>query len=129
MDELEIQKIKRETINDLIKLVYKKQEDVFSNGRYGKATKELYGEYIGLGKAIEILEIEYTKVNGKKSKFEEMVKKVKQEVRKERLKKVIQLTKKGYVYDKNGIVPQESGEHCDIFRKKGKKDIVLPSIY
>lgn len=125
MDELEIQKIKRETINNLLELFYKKQENVFSNGRYGKATKELYGEYIGLGKAIEILEIEYTKVNGEKSKFEEMVKKVKQEVRKERLKKVIQLTKKGYVYYTNTMYDP----YCNVFRKKGKKDIVLPPIY
>lgn len=125
MDDIEAQKIKRETINDLIEMFYKKQEDVFSTGRYGKATKELYGEYIGLGKAIEILEIEYKKLNSEKSKFEEMVKKVKQEVRKERLKKVIQLTKNGYVYYTNTMYDPD----CNVFRKKGKKDIVLPPIY
>lgn len=61
MDDVEILKIKMDTIYDLIEIFSEEQQKVYYKG-YEKVTEELYGKYIALREVIEILRDEYVKL-------------------------------------------------------------------
>lgn len=71
MDDVEILKIKMDTIYDLIEIFSKEQQKVYYKG-YEKVTEELYGKYIALREVIEILRDEYVKLMSMREKLKKI---------------------------------------------------------
>lgn len=71
MDDVEILKIKMDTIYDLIEIFSKEQQKVYYKG-YEKVTEELYGKYIALREVIEILRDEYVKLMSMRKKLKKI---------------------------------------------------------
>lgn len=71
MDDVEILKIKMDTIYDLIEIFSKEQQKVYYKC-YEEVTEELYGKYIALREVIEILRDEYVKLMSMREKLKKI---------------------------------------------------------